>query len=275
MNLGTTTVSATYRYLLNQSGSSITLGDGQAVDWDAGNIVTKTGNQTITGNKTFKAAVTVEGNCSLGTNAFTINRFGVSGEENNFGNLALTNMFGQGAESNTFGDGAISSNSFGNGAIGSNYFGEGASTNDFGKNISTADPEDGGYYTYNSFGEGVSARNTFGYDAYINTFGNSATNNIFGQNANANSFGGSFNSFGFTANSNAFGQAATANTFGADTTGNTYGAGRFSGPIRLTLAAFSGSSNQAGQTGEARVSGSGLYICTGTNLWGRVFLSSF
>jgi hypothetical protein len=131
---------------------------------------------------------------------------------------------------------------------------------------------------FNSFGDSATDTNSFGNNAASNQFGNGITTaNEFGDSAAGNSFGNSANGngFGLLANGNAFGNAAITNTFGSNCPNNVYASGRFSGPIRLTLARFSGSSSQTGQSGEARISGSGLYICTGTNSWGRVFLSSF
>jgi hypothetical protein len=43
MNLGPNAVNNTFRFLLNQSGTSITLGDNTPVNWEASNIVTTTG----------------------------------------------------------------------------------------------------------------------------------------------------------------------------------------------------------------------------------------
>lgn len=60
MNLGTNLVSSTYQYLLNQSGSSITLGDNSSVNWGANNLVTTTGNQSIGGVKTFTSNLTIQ-----------------------------------------------------------------------------------------------------------------------------------------------------------------------------------------------------------------------
>jgi hypothetical protein len=51
----------------------------------------------------------------------------------------------------------------------------------------------------------------------------------------------------------------------------------FASGTYLSLPRFAGLSNQTGKFGEMAVSGSGLYICTGTagSGWGRIFLSSF
>jgi hypothetical protein len=63
MNLGLNTVSSTYQFVLNQSGANaITLGDGSAVNWIAGGLVTATGGtQTISGSKTFDSPITSKG----------------------------------------------------------------------------------------------------------------------------------------------------------------------------------------------------------------------
>jgi hypothetical protein len=49
----------------------------------------------------------------------------------------------------------------------------------------------------------------------------------------------------------------------------------FASGVYLRLPQFTGSSSQIGNIGELKVSGSGLYICTGINLWGRTFISTF
>ena len=49
----------------------------------------------------------------------------------------------------------------------------------------------------------------------------------------------------------------------------------FASGVYLRLPEFTGSSSQIGNIGELKVSGSGLYICTGINLWGRTFISTF
>lgn len=58
MDLGLFNVSDTYQYVLNQSGTNtITLGNGSAVNWNAGGVVALTGNQTISGTKTFNSSI--------------------------------------------------------------------------------------------------------------------------------------------------------------------------------------------------------------------------
>lgn len=58
MDLGLFNVSDTYQYVLNQSGANaITLGNGNAVNWNAGGVVALTGDQGIDGFKYFQKAV--------------------------------------------------------------------------------------------------------------------------------------------------------------------------------------------------------------------------
>jgi hypothetical protein len=198
MNLGPNPVNTTFRYLLNQSGTNITLGDNTAVNWNGANVVARTGAQTISGVKTFA------------------------------NNIAAVS-FGFGATNNSFGDTAMQ-----------NYFGNSAVSNDFGSNASTLN-QFGAFSEENSFGSN-SQNNGFGDGATDNYFGNSAVNNYFGDGVNNNTFGG----------------------------------GLFNSGIRLLLPQFNGLSSQAGQFGELRVSGSGLYVCTGTTGgWRRTFLLSF
>jgi hypothetical protein len=198
MNLGPNPVNTTFQYLLNQSGTNITLGNNAAVNWDGANVVTRTGAQTISGIKTFAS------------------------------NIAAA--------------------SFGNGAS-NNSFGVIASTNDF-----------GGFAT-NYFGNS-SLNNEFGQDAQQNTFGVNCLTNAFGDQ---NEGGDTINNFG-----------SRAQNFFGDQGFNTFGGGSFNSGIKVLLPQFSGASSQAGQFGELRVSGSGLYVCTGTaGGWRRTFLQSF
>lgn len=245
MNLTSTQVSATYKYLLNQSGSSITLGTGQAVNWDAANVVARTGAQSINGIKTFLSDVNFNGNSNtFGAGITSTNSFGKNASINYFGDNDLVDSLS--ATTNSFGMGDFTNNNFG-GIAEQNSFGVSAVGNDFGAS---------------------SPFNGFGLNATINAFGEAATQNYFGSESSDNRFG----QYGI---SNTFGELATGNQFGLNCPNNIYSSGRFDGPIRLNLAEFGGSKTQAGQIGEAKVSGSGLYICTGTNSWGRVFLSSF
>ena len=61
MNLGPTKISGTYVYVLNQSGSDITLGNGSQVNWDAAKIMMTSGNQNVGGIKAFALRPTVNG----------------------------------------------------------------------------------------------------------------------------------------------------------------------------------------------------------------------
>jgi hypothetical protein len=49
----------------------------------------------------------------------------------------------------------------------------------------------------------------------------------------------------------------------------------FASGVYLRLPMFAGSSSQSGNIGELKISGSGLYICTGANSWGRTFILTF
>jgi hypothetical protein len=72
MDLGLFNVSDTYQYVLNQSGTNtITLGNGSAVNWNAGGVVALTGNQTISGTKTFNSSIVgnLIGNATTATTA--------------------------------------------------------------------------------------------------------------------------------------------------------------------------------------------------------------
>lgn len=244
MNLGPNPVNTTYQYLLNQSGTNITLGNNGSVNWNGANVVTRTGNQTIAGAKTFTSNIAA---ISFGNEA-SDNYFGHGAtSSNSFGNNSQLNYFGYDASLNYFGGNAT------------NYFGDTASTNYFGGN------------TTNSFGDNGDI-NSFGDDAADNSFGSFADNNDFGSNSTV------LNIFGVDAISNKFGNSLdiSYNEFGVGAVRNIFGGGSFYSPIALFLQEFSGPSSQSGQFGELRVNGSGLYVCTGTTGgWGRTFLQSF
>jgi hypothetical protein len=251
MNLGPNPVNTTFRYLLNQSGTNITLGDNTAVNWNGANVVARTGTQTIGGVKTF-------------TNNIVAVSFGNSASANFFGSNSSSNEFGKNAPSNTFGDDALS-NSFGYGPSVNNSFGQTSNTNNF-----------GGSAGYNVFGDDATISNSFGSVSLLNFFGFDANTNSFGDSADpfspvtSNSFGSGvlFNTFG----DNVLG----SNYFGVNTVNNIFGQGSFTGEVNLILPQFNGLSSQAGKFGELRVSGSGLYVCTGaTGGWRRTFLQSF
>ena len=143
MNLAGNAVNSTFQYLLNQNGSSITLGNGNPVNWDAGGVVVTTGNQTIGGNKTFSSpatfssavtfnstsvnwdaagAVATTGNQSItgqktfvntavfkgianfkGTANFNEDIEHYGGTVNTFGGYSFLNYFGLGGQKNHFG----------------------------------------------------------------------------------------------------------------------------------------------------------------------------
>ena len=68
MDLGLFNVSDTYQYVLNQSGANaITLGNGTAVNWNAGGVVALTGNQSISGEKYFNNNIGIGTNTPLST----------------------------------------------------------------------------------------------------------------------------------------------------------------------------------------------------------------
>ena len=101
--------------------------------------------------------------------------------------------------------------------------------------------------------------------------------------------GGGTNYFGSGISTNYFGSGAATNIIGSQFSANLLsGAWNVNGglnvdgglasnhPSRITLQNFTGLSNQAGFTGECRVSGAFLYVCTGAGSgWGRVALTSF
>ncbi len=49
----------------------------------------------------------------------------------------------------------------------------------------------------------------------------------------------------------------------------------FASGVYLRLPRFNGFYSQAGNIGELKISGSYLYVCTGTDLWGRVAVTDF
>lgn len=53
MNLASELISSSYQHLLNQQGGLITLGNGNAVNWNGSNVMTLTGSQTVNGLKIF------------------------------------------------------------------------------------------------------------------------------------------------------------------------------------------------------------------------------
>lgn len=290
MNLGPNTVSGTYRYILNQSGASITLGDNSAVNWGAAGIVMTTGTQTIGGSKTFSSTLNASANFNLG-GISSNNTIGASANYNQVGGNANSNDFGLGAGANTFGY-DCRNNTFGSLAEDR----EGAYYNYFGVD----NDEVGEALVYNQFGQN-SYVNTFGDNGSYNTFGENAYQNKVGENAISNWFGtdtafnhfGRYdvntqptNYFGDTAAENNFGTSANINIFGSGSSSNTFGSEAATNSCvgifiiqdtgRIRLANFNGLSSQTGLRGEARVSGQYLYVCTGSNSgWGRILLGTF
>jgi hypothetical protein len=229
MNLGPQIIKNSYPYLLVQSGNNpIKLGNNADVNWIAGGVVASTGNQTISGVKTFASDVSA---ISFG-----------SGREDNY--IAPNSSY------NRFGNAAVI-NEFGRSASDYNEFGSYANANEFGSLANV-----------NEFGSYASGENSFGKSASINSFGFLSQINYFGENAILGNY---------------FGENARENYFGSATGQNLYaGVSIFDSTGRMRLASFTGASSQTGLRGEARVSGTYLYICTGsTSQWGRVQLTSF
>lgn len=244
---------------------------------------------------------------SFGSNAFN-NYFGDSSlGANSFGGSAAYNTYGTYATSNIFGD-SCAYNLIGDSSIeaGANLFGcfigafspLTAHTNKFGVENKISDPFSYMSSEYgNNFG-GDSFQNTFG--CYFNNVSGNYKTNWFGISSNYfneisygtfNCFGGVDplslnviqgvydtginNYFGTYSNVNEFGSNSKENRFGIDAYTNSYGSGSFAGPVSLRLRNFTGSKTQSGNTGDLRVSGTYLYICTGTNTWGRTLISTF
>jgi hypothetical protein len=236
MNLGPEIVSGSYKYLLVQSGS---------------NPITLGANASVNWNAGGVVATTGAQNIS-GIKTFFSNVKAVS-----FGNgSGVSNAFGLSASDNDFGSNAAV-NYFGNNATSLNQFGDSSAQNYFGYLASN-----------NSFGEGNSY-NAFGYEGTQNQFGYNSDSNDFGSTSDNNAFG----SYSI---SNTFGLSATNNSFGSDNLNTYLGTCLFTSTGRMRLANFTGAASQTGLRGEARVSGTFLYVCTGsTSGWGRVQLITF
>ena len=124
MNLGPQIIKNSYPYLLVQSGNNpIKLGSNTDVNWIAGGVVASTGNQTISGVKTFTSDISA---ISFGSGAIA-NSFGASAS-NDFGASASTNAFGFLSQTNYFGENAVLANYFGENAK-ENYFGSATGQN--------------------------------------------------------------------------------------------------------------------------------------------------
>jgi hypothetical protein len=69
MNLGPQKISDTYQFVLNASGGSVTLGNGNNPNWIGTTVASATGNQTISGTKTFASTIigSINGSSSSST----------------------------------------------------------------------------------------------------------------------------------------------------------------------------------------------------------------
>lgn len=289
MNLGPNTVSLTYQYVLNQSGNNpITLGSGQPVNWDAAGVVMTSGDQQIEGSKNFTSYIKFQNlytdenqDLYVGPDSYnnyfggfaSYNYFG-GGSYNYFGKDGFTNNFGNGCPNNEFACFTASSTIQNLFSIQSGTEG-GMIVNEFGGILFGLTNENDSQIT-NRFGI-LAKENYFGYNSYYGT-SVSDTLNYFGGNSHGNYFGEntiSGNYFGRSSN-NYFGNTQSNNYFGGSGSTNYFYGGQFLNETRLLLAQFAGARSQSGQLGEMRISGSGLYICTGaTGGWGRTFLSTF
>lgn len=290
MNLGPNTVSLTYQYVLNQSGNNpITLGSGQPVNWDAAGVVMTSGDQLIEGSKNFNSFIQFQNlytdenqDLYVGPDSYnnyfggfaSYNYFG-GGSYNYFGKDGFTNNFGNGCPNNEFACFTASSTIQNLFSIQSGTEG-GMIVNEFGGILFGLTNENDSQIT-NRFGI-LAKENYFGYNSYYGTSVSDNTLNYFGGNSHGNYFGEntiSGNYFGRSSN-NYFGNTQSNNYFGGSGSTNYFYGGQFLNETRLLLAQFAGARSQSGQLGEMRISGSGLYICTGaTGGWGRTFLSTF
>lgn len=273
MNLGPNTVASTYQYILNQSGKSITLGSGQSVDWNGAGVIAATGDQTISGTKTFAYGINAGINGS-GFNNFTVDSdfvyiYGI-------GPLGLFRFLSseEGVIADQYSNPII--DVFGRSIICTKKNISGDVTGLFpvinlDNQASLLDPQSQNPIL--KWGDGIlqsSGVSCYLGDNAFNAFGNAGIENYFGD-------GGENNSFGPNAFNNRFGENSQNNQFGSLTGVNEfYGTLSILNTGKMRLANFTGASSQSGLRGELRVSGSGLYVCTGANSgWGRVFLSSF
>lgn len=316
MDLGPQIVKDSYQYLLNQSGANpITLGDNESVNWGAAGVIVESGDQSILGVKTFSNLKLTSNSLSnrvvtTQTNGIftTLSRTGIDARSD-FPN-SIVNAATAGAAPSTVArrdsDGSINFNEIyvsGLSSVGSNYF-EGVSnylsTCDFVYNGSAASKHTAalavvsltGNQTISgikTFATGISAPNVvYNTGSQIisgaKTFANGLT-----VSGGFNVVGGGPNYFGSGISTNYFGSGAATNIVGSQFSANLLsGAWNVNGglsvvggltsnnPSRITLQNFTGLSNQAGFTGECRVSGAFLYVCTGAGSgWGRVALTSF
>jgi hypothetical protein len=71
MNLGPQRISDTYQFVLNASGGSVTLGNGNNPNWIGTTVASTTGTQTISGVKTFDNNTVFNGSIGVGTSSPT------------------------------------------------------------------------------------------------------------------------------------------------------------------------------------------------------------
>lgn len=230
MNLFDTKIKDTYIYALNQSGANpITLGNNGAVDWNAGGVVTLTGNQTISGIKTFGT------NNSIVDSTFS---HILGGSDNEISNSSFSTVAGG---SNNTAQGDYSNIAGGQLNETTNIFatiagGQANTANGFACNIA-------GGIEHLVDGEYSSVAG--GRRAIITDAHSGAAVWADGQNRDHDSRG--------------------AHTCSLD----------FANGVYLRLPTFAGSSSQAGNLGELKISGQFLYIATGTDSWGRTEISTF
>lgn len=290
-------------------------------------FVLTTGNQTITGTKTFNGEFNVSSNIvniSKPSNSVIVGQGAATCQ---IGVNSSSLMIGQNAVSTSLGGinlsigDASATNIIGNSAS-SNDIGSSSATNYVGLNTATnyiCDFYDPYAALYNSFSSNITTdtltnlfgANNIGFDISSTGFDFLGFGNVFGSDSNRNQFGcvtyntyldTHYNYFGMTAEQlgnpntiinffggcnegtpvyglgetiNYYGKYSKQNHFGPSSDNNYYYSGAFVEPVRLQLLSFTGSKTQAGNLGELKVSGTYLYICTGTNTWGRTLISTF
>ena len=293
MNLEGKKLSETYRFLLSTGPvgtTSITLGDGSVVPWEANGVVTtsNSANQTIGGSKTFNGTLTIPSTLNFASNGSIVKAGShiVTLTTSSNSNITFSSataftytvpnpganasfVMTEGAQTingaKTFNGNFTITNSQINLAVNStsnnqlltgaatNYWGSSARTfNTFGDRVT-------GATAYNEFGY-ISRYNTFGLAAGINEFGSLATGyNNFGNGLSGvgknNSFGnnlvsGATNSFGYNSK-NFFGQNGE----------NYFYSGSFAGPLTLPATV---SYTSAGQIVKAGNHALGLTTTSGT-----------
>lgn len=292
MDLGPKIVKNSYQYLLNQSGANpITLGDNGSVDWGAAGVIVESGDQSILGVKTFNSLKLTSNSLSnrvvtTQTNGIftTLSRTGIDARSD-FPN-SIVNAATAGAVPSTIArrdsDGSINFNEIyvsGLSSVGSNYF-EGVSnylsTCDFVYDESAASKHRAALAAVSLTGsQTISGAKTFANGLTV-----SGGFNVVGGGTNYFGSGASTNYFGSGAATNVIGSTFSANALAGNWVLNgsldVTGGLTSSSSTRFRLPNFTGSSNQAGFTGECRVSGAFLYVCTGAGSgWGRVALTSF